>query len=171
MDRTLTLILLISIPFEAVQQKFQDFCNLERNEFSPNLKGVAQKLGPPRPFEVFDVFGRKSKSEAPNAFKFGPKRVPIEVNNWWKIGVDISNHFWQIQKWKFCLSNSFPKAYEKILFEKEFIYCWEGIWKTKCSISNWKFEIPHFVKNLGSRCPKFGYPAKSVYNFRLAWQP
>jgi len=39
-----TLILLISIPFEVTQQKFQHFYNLERNEFSPNLKGVAQMV-------------------------------------------------------------------------------------------------------------------------------
>ena len=96
-----TLILLISIPFELAQQKFQDFYNYGRNEFSPNLKSVAQKLGLPRPFEVLDVFGRKSKSEALRVFKFGPKRVPNEVNNWWKFGVDISNHFWKIQNLSF----------------------------------------------------------------------
>ena len=39
-----TLILLILIPFKVGQQKFQDFYNLGRNEFSPNLKGVAQKM-------------------------------------------------------------------------------------------------------------------------------
>ena len=77
-----TLILLISIPYEVAQQKFQHFYKYERNEFSPNLKGVAQTLDPPRPFEVLDVFGGKSKSEAPNAFKFGTKRVTFEVNNW-----------------------------------------------------------------------------------------
>ena len=102
-----TLILLISIPFEVAQQKFQDFYNYRRNEFSPNLKSVAQKLGPPRPFEVLDIFGGKSKSEAPIAFKFGPKWVPIEVNNWWNFGVDISNHFWVIEnqpKFIICLS-------------------------------------------------------------------
>ena len=77
-----TRILLISIPFEVAQQKFQHFYNLERNEFSPNLKGVAQKMDPPRPFEVLDIFGRKSKSKAPRVFIFGAKRVPIKVNNW-----------------------------------------------------------------------------------------
>ena len=76
-----TLILLILIPFKVGQQ-FQNFYNLGRNEFSPNLKGVAQKLGLPRPFEVLDVFGGKSKSKAPKAFKFGTKRVSIEVYNW-----------------------------------------------------------------------------------------
>ena len=93
--------LLISIPFEIAQQKFQHFYNLGRNEFSPNLKGVAQKLGPPPPFEVLDIFGGKSKFNAPKVFKFGTKRVPIEVNNWWKFGVDISNHFWEIEIWRF----------------------------------------------------------------------
>ena len=77
-----TLILLISIPFELAQQKFQHFYNLGRNEFSPNLKGVAQKMDPLRPFEVLEIFGGKSKSNAPKAFKFGTKWVPIEVNNW-----------------------------------------------------------------------------------------
>ena len=64
------------------------------------MKGVAQKMGLPRPFEVLDVFGGKSKSKAPKAFKFSPKRVPIEVNIWWKFGADISNHFWEIKNWK-----------------------------------------------------------------------
>ena len=62
---------------------------------------VAQKMDPPHPFEVLDIFGGKSKSNAPKAFKFGTKRVPIEVNNWWKFGVDISNHFWEIQILRF----------------------------------------------------------------------
>ena len=53
-----------------------------RNDFSPNLKGVAQKIGPLRPLEVLDAFGGKSKSEPPKAFKFGTKWVPVEVNNW-----------------------------------------------------------------------------------------
>ena len=41
-----------------------------------------QKMDPPRPFEGLDFFGGKSKSKAPKAFKFGKKRVTIEVNNW-----------------------------------------------------------------------------------------
>ena len=53
-----------------------------RNEFSPNLEGVAQKIGLLRPLEVLNVFDGKSKSEAPRAFIFGTKWVPIEVNNW-----------------------------------------------------------------------------------------
>ena len=92
-----------------------------RNEFSSNLKGVAQKIGPLRPLEVLDAFGGKSKSKPPKAFKFGTKWVPIEVNNWWKFGVDISNHFWEIQNLTFFHSNSFPLVY-KNSFRKLFLY-------------------------------------------------
>ena len=86
--------LLISIPFEVVQQKFQHFYNLERNEFSPNLKGMAQKMDPPRPFEVLDVFGRKSKSEAPKAFKFG----------FWKLFFYIVGDTWKTKNLKIWIS-------------------------------------------------------------------
>ena len=48
-------------------------------------------------FEVLDIFGEKSKSEPIKAYKFGTKQVPIEINNWWKFGVDISIHFWEMQ--------------------------------------------------------------------------
>ena len=78
-------------------------------------------MDPPRPFKVLDVFGRKSKSKAPNAFKFGTKRVTMKVNNWWKFGVDISNHFWEIKNLTFFHSNSFPLAY-KNSFRKLFFY-------------------------------------------------
>ena len=47
-----------------------------------NFKGVAQKMDLPRPFEVLEAFGGKSKSEAPRALKCDTKRVPIEGNNW-----------------------------------------------------------------------------------------
>ena len=87
-------------------------------------------MDPLRPFEVLEIFGGKSKSNAPKAFKFSTKRVPIEVNNWWKFGIDISNHFWEIQNWIFCLSNSFPIAYRNN-FQKLFLYTWEWIGKTK----------------------------------------
>ena len=40
---------------------FQVVSNLARNEFSPNLEGVAQKMDLPRPFEVLEVFGWKFK--------------------------------------------------------------------------------------------------------------
>ena len=107
--------------FEISQQKFQHFYNWGRNEFSPNLKGVAQKLGPPRPFEVLDAFGGKSKSKAPNTFKFDTKWVPIEVDNWWKFGVDISNLLWEIWNWRFCPFNSSLTRY-KNSFWKLFLY-------------------------------------------------
>ena len=77
-----TLILLISKLFEVALPKVQHIYNLGKNEFSPNLKGVAQKMGLLRPFGVLDVFGGKSKSKAPKAFKFDTKWVPLEVNNW-----------------------------------------------------------------------------------------
>ena len=51
----------------------------ERFEFSPNLEGVAQKLGLPRPFEVLDAFGRKFIFWALMNF-FCTKRVPIKGN-------------------------------------------------------------------------------------------
>ena len=56
-----TLILPNSKPLEISLPKFQHFYNYEKYDFSPNLKGVAQKLDPPCPWEVFNVFGRKSK--------------------------------------------------------------------------------------------------------------
>ena len=79
MDRTLPLI---PKPFVVAQQKLHYFYNLERNEFSPNFKGVAKKMDLPRPSEVSEGFGRKCKSKAPRAFKFCSKRIPIKVNNW-----------------------------------------------------------------------------------------
>ena len=105
-----TLIFLNLKPFEIAVQKFQHAYNLRRNEFSPNLEGVAPKMGPLCPLEGFDIFGGKSKSEAAKAFIFSTKRVPIKVNNWWKFGVDILNHFWEIRIWIFCYPNSFPMA-------------------------------------------------------------
>ena len=78
-------------------------------------------MGPLCPLEVFDVFGRKCKFKALRAFIFGTKWVPIEVNNWWKFGVDISNHFWEIENWIFCLFNSSPNRH-KIVFENSFFY-------------------------------------------------
>ena len=77
-----TLILLISKLFKLALAKFWHICILGKNEFSPNLEGVAQKMGPLHPLNVLDVYGRKSKSEAPKAFIFYIKRVPVEVNNW-----------------------------------------------------------------------------------------
>ena len=55
------LILPNSKPVEISLPKFQHFYNYKKYDFSPNLKGVAQKLDPPRPLEVFYTFGGKSK--------------------------------------------------------------------------------------------------------------
>ena len=111
-------------------------------------------MDPLRPFEVLDIFGGKFKSNAPKAFKFSTKRVPIEVNNWWKFGVDISNHFWEIQNLTFFHSNSFPLAY-KNSFRKLFFYIVGDTWKTKnlkIWISQKWFEIstPNFHQLLTS---------------------
>ena len=77
-----TLILLNLKPLKISSPKFQHFYNYKRNEFSPNLEGVAQKIGLLRPFEVLNVFGGKSISLAPRAFIFGEKRVSIEMHKW-----------------------------------------------------------------------------------------
>ena len=108
-----TLILLNLKPFANRLQKFQHIYNSERNEFSPNLEGVTNKLDLPCPFDVLDTFGGKSKSKAPRALKFGTKRVPIEVNNWWKFGADISKHFWDIQNQRFFFLPSVPHLEKK----------------------------------------------------------
>ena len=117
-------------PFEIASQKFQHCYNLERNEFSPNLKNVAQNLDLPRPFEVLDVFGGKSKSEAPRPIKICTKRVPIKVNNWWKFGLDISNHFWEIKNLRFFFFQVSPTMY-KNNFQKLFLFIVGDTWKTK----------------------------------------
>ena len=105
-------------------------------------------MGLPHPFEVLDVFGRKFKFKAPNAFKFSTKWVPIEVNNWWKFGVDISNHFWEIQILRFFVFQVSPTAY-KNNFQKLFLYVVGDTWTTKnlkIWISQKWFEIstPNF---------------------------
>ena len=103
-----TLILSNPEPLEISLSKLQHFYNYEKYDFSPNLKDVAQKLCPPRPLEVFHVFGGKSKFWAPMTLIFCAKQVFIEVNNWWKFGVDISIHLWEIQNSPFCLFNLPP---------------------------------------------------------------
>ena len=54
-----TLILLISKSFEVEPPKFQHFYNYTRNEFSPNLEGVAKKNGPARSIRSFRHFWRE----------------------------------------------------------------------------------------------------------------
>ena len=106
--------------FEIAKQKLQHFYNKGRNEFSQNFKSIAQKMGPPRSFEVLEGFGRKFKTKAPRALKLCTKRVSIEVDNWWKFGVDISNHLWDIQNWKFFLlkvpSTRYKNNFQKLFY-------------------------------------------------------
>ena len=132
-------------------------------------------MGLPRPFEVLDIFGRKSKSKAPRAFKFGTKWVPIEVNNWWKFGVDISNHFWEIQNLTFFHSNSFPLAY-KNSFRKLFFYIVGDTWKTKNLefwISQKWFEIstPNFHQLFTSIGTRFVLNLKAFGALNLNFLP
>ena len=61
------------------------------------LKGVAQKLRLPCPLEVWNSFGGKSILSVAKGTKFGGKLKTHEYYNWWKFGVNISNHFWVIQ--------------------------------------------------------------------------
>ena len=120
-------------------------------------------MGMPRPQEILEVFGGKSKSEAARAFIFGTKRVPNEVNNWWKFGVDISNHFWDIRNWIFFIFNSLP-SWKENTFQKLFSFQLGRELKVK-NVQNWIsqkwFEIStpnfhqlltsigtHFVSNL-----------------------
>ena len=113
----------------------------------------------PRPFEVLEAFGGKSKSEAPRAFKFCAKRVPTEVNNWWKFGVDIFNQLWDIQIWKFFFLKVPPTRY-KNNFQKLFLYLVGGTLKKKnfqiqISQSWFKISTPNFHQLLPSIGTRF----------------
>ena len=135
-------------------------------------------MDPPRPFEVLNVFGGKSKSNAPKAFKFGTKRVPIKVNNWWKFGIDIFNQLWDIQIWKIFFLKVPPTRY-KNNFQKLFSFQLGGKLRPKIfqfSISQKWFEIsaPNFhqlLTSIGTRFVpnmkafkslEFEFPAKNL---------
>ena len=113
----------------------------------------------PCPCEVLNVFGGKSKSNAPKAFKFGTKRVPIEVNNWWKFGADISNHFWEIENWNFFDLNS-PPSWKENSFWKLFLYIVGDNWKNK-NLQFWisqkwfKISTPNFHQLFTSIVTRF----------------
>ena len=74
-------------PLEISLQKFQHSYNSWKNGFWQNLEGVAQKLNLPRPFEVFDGFGGKSKFLCTYNlhiwYKAGSHRVWQLVKIWW----------------------------------------------------------------------------------------
>ena len=151
-----------------LHQKFQYFYQEDRNDFSPNLKGVAQKICLLFPFEDLDGFGRKSKSKA--------LEPSYSIQSGF-FGVDISNHFWGIQIWMFFSFNFLPSWY-KNSFRKLFLSTREGIEREKCSNLNFskvvwnintKFSsVVNFNRNLlcttyeGSRFLRFGFPAKNV---------
>ena len=116
-------------------------------------------MDPPRPFEVLDIFGGKSKSDAPKVFKFGTQRVPIEVNNWWKFDADISNHFWEIENWNF-FGLSLPPSWKENSFWKLFSFQLGGKVRPKkfqFLISHKWFEIlaPNFHQLLTSIGTRF----------------
>ena len=46
MDRTLTLMFTDSLTTQDIITKISDFYKILKNEFSPNLEGMAQKMGP-----------------------------------------------------------------------------------------------------------------------------
>ena len=125
----------------------------------------------PRPFEVLEAFGGKSKSEAPRAFKFCAKRVPIEVNNWWKFGVDISNQLWDIQIWKFFFfkvpptryKNSFWKLVGGTLRKKNF-----QIWISQSWL---KISTPNFHQFLTSIGTRFEQNLKALGALDLDFPP
>ena len=92
-----------------------------------------------------------------------------------------SVHFWEIQNWRFCLSNSSLTRY-KNSFWKILLYLVRDelkgknlqFWISQKGIRgiNIKFlpvinlyEIPLCAKNQGHKCSKFGFPAKNVKNF------
>ena len=85
----------------------------KKYNFSQNLEGVAQKLSPPRPFQFWTSQGCGSLLRWAMPFIFSTERVPIEVNKWWKFGDDISNHFWEIEIWRFFFPPSVPHYVKK----------------------------------------------------------
>ena len=170
-----TLILLISKPFDVVLPKFQHVYNLEKNEFSPNLEGVAQKMGPPRPFQFWTSQGRGSLLRWAMPFKFCTKRVPIEVNKWWKFGIDISNHFWEIEIWTFFSFNSLP-SWKENSFWKVFSFQLGKELKVKniqFRISQKWFEIstPNFHQLLTSLGNRFVPNMKALGALDLHFPP
>ena len=74
-------------PVEISLQKFQHSYNSWKYGFWQNLEGVAQKLNLPRPFDVFDGFGGKSKFLCTYNlhiwYKAGSHRVWQLVKIWW----------------------------------------------------------------------------------------
>ena len=78
-----------------LEKNFQDlFC--VRNDFSSNLENVAQKAGLPCPFDILNLFVRKSKFKSPRAFftsrvptREGIEREKCPILNFSKVVWDI----------------------------------------------------------------------------------
>ena len=103
-------------------------------------------------------------------FKFGTKRVPIEVNNWWKFGVDISNHFWEIENWNF-FGLSLPPSWKENNFQKLFSFQLGGELRPKIFqflISQKWFEIsaPNFHQLLTSIGTRFVLNLKGIAHLK-----
>ena len=133
---------------------------------------MAQKKGLPLPFEIF---GRTFKSNFPRAFKFFTKRVPVEVNNWWKFGDDISNHLWDIQNWKIFFLKVPPTRY-KNNFQKLFLYLVGGTLKKKnfqiwISQSWLEISTPNFHQLLTSIGTRFVQNLKALGALDLDFPP
>ena len=105
--------------------------------------------------KVLEDLGWKSKSEAPRAFKFCAKRVPIEVNNWSKFGVDIFHQFSKtifIPSWGHFEEEKFSNLNISELVRDI---------NTKFSPVVNLYRNPLCTKFEGSRCFRFEFPAKS----------
>ena len=72
------------IKLKVSLKTFQHSYNSWKNGFWQNLEGVAQKLNLPRPFDVFDGFGGKSKF-----------LCTYNLHIWYKVG---SHRVWQLVK-------------------------------------------------------------------------
>ena len=136
---------------------------------------VAQKLSLPHPFQFQTSQGHGSLLRWAMPFKSGTKRVPIEVNNWWKFGADISNHFWEIKNWNF-FGLSLPPSWKENSFWKLFFYIVGDTWKTKNLrfwISQKWFEIstPNFHQLLTSIGTHFVPNLKALGALDLDFQP
>ena len=129
----------------------------------------------PHSFEFLDIFGGKSKHWASMTLIFSKKHILREVDNWWKFGVDISNHFWEIQNLRFFVFQGSPTMY-KNSFWKLFFYIVGDTWKTKNLrfwISQKWFEIstPNFHQLLTSIGTHFGLNLKAFSALDLDFLP
>ena len=108
-------------------------------------------------------------------FKFSGKLKTHEYYNWWKFGVDISNHFWEIQNWRFCLYNSSPTRY-KNSFWKLFLYLVGGTLRKKnfqfCISQRWlEISTPNFHQLLTSMRTRFVQNLKDIGGLDLDFPP